>query len=62
VARQLFPQAEIVIDEGISGGLVASSADGRITVINTLEKRLERLWPRLVPEILRDVVENEQTA
>lgn len=62
VARQLFPQAEIVPDGEITGGLVASTADGGITVINTLDKRLERLWPELLPEILRDVVEHEQTA
>ncbi len=61
-ASRLFPQAEIVTDGGITGGLVTSRADGGITVINTLEKRLERLWPGLVPEIIREVVDNEQTA
>jgi len=60
-ARHFFPQAEVVADGGIIGGLVASSAGGGVTVINTLEKRLERLWPLLAPEILRDVVQNEQT-
>ena len=59
-ARRIFPQADIVADDGIGGGLVASGADGGMTVINTLAKRLERLWPRLAPEILRDVVEHEK--
>ncbi len=59
-ARRIFPRADIVADGEISGGLVASSADGGMTVINTLAKRLERLWPRLAPEILRDVVEHEK--
>lgn len=62
VALQLFPQAEITTDAGITGGLVASRSDGGITVINTLEKRLERVWPGLVPEIIREVVQNEKTA
>ncbi|MBW6521332.1 MAG: V-type ATP synthase subunit E [Desulfoarculaceae bacterium] len=62
VARKLFPQAEIVTDGEITGGLVASTADGGITIINTLEKRLERLWPGLVSEIIREVVDNEQAA
>lgn len=60
VARKLFPQAEILTNQDICGGLIASSSHGRITVINTLEKRLERLWPQLAPEILQDVVTHEQ--
>jgi vacuolar-type H+-ATPase subunit E/Vma4 len=59
-ARQIFPQADIVADDEMAGGLIASSADGGMTVINTLAKRLERLWPRLAPEILRDVVKHEK--
>lgn len=54
-ARDLFPKARIEGDIRLTGGLVAESADGRITVNNTLEKRLERAWPRLLPEFFRSL-------
>lgn len=54
-ARNLFPGAQIEGDSNISGGLVADSADGRITVSNTLEKRLERAWPQILPEFFRSL-------
>lgn len=52
-ARALFPTARIEGDLRLAGGLVAQSADGKISVVNTLEKRLERAWPRLLPEFFR---------
>ena len=52
VARATFPTAEILAGEGISAGLEVQSEDGRIQVINTLEKRLEHLWAELLPELL----------
>lgn len=61
-ARRIFPGAEIVTDAEISGGLVAGGKDGRVTVINTLEKRLERFWPLLAPEIIREVTQDEPPA
>jgi len=30
-----------------SGGLIASSADGEVTVLNTFESRLEKAWNKL---------------
>ncbi len=54
-ASELFPQAEIVPDPRIPGGLAAISRDGRMTVDNTMPTRLERAWSRLVPEIMREV-------
>lgn len=62
LARTLFPEAEIKGDDTISGGLVAESADGRIMVINTLEKRLERSWPRILPEFLRTLRKEKANA
>lgn len=55
IARRTFPDAEIVPDETISGGLDASAEDGSVRVINTFEKRLERAWPDLLPMAIRDV-------
>jgi len=44
-----FPGAEIVADDAISGGFLAVSVAGDLTVASTLESRLERLWPDLLP-------------
>jgi len=55
---KLFPGAEIEPDPQIPAGLAATSRDGRITVDNTLSTRLERAWPRLAAELLREVVED----
>ena len=54
-ARAAFPEAEILPSEGITAGLEVLSNDGRIQVINTLEKRLEHLWPELLPELLKEL-------
>lgn len=49
LAGRRFPRARISGDAGISGGLRCTSADGRIVVDNTLETRLARGWPELLP-------------
>lgn len=52
LAAALFPQADIVADATISGGLAVTNRDGSLTVDNSLETRLERLWPELLPELV----------
>lgn len=52
LAEELFPAAEIVADAALSGGLAVTSGDGSLTVDNSLETRLERLWPELLPELV----------
>lgn len=51
-AAERFPDAEIRPDPAVSGGLAVMSADGSLEVVNTLEARLERFWPELLPQIL----------
>jgi V/A-type H+-transporting ATPase subunit E len=53
LARAAFPEAQVEGDSGITSGLIAQSEDGSMQVINTLEKRLERAWPQLLPELFR---------
>jgi V/A-type H+-transporting ATPase subunit E len=53
-ARRLFPAAEIVA-AAAAGGLTAAAAGGRLRVDNTLEKRLERGWPELLPLIMEEL-------
>ncbi|HEY6874298.1 MAG TPA: V-type ATP synthase subunit E [Geobacteraceae bacterium] len=55
VARRLFPAAEIVADGAVTGGIVAVDSGGRLRVDNTLEKRLERGWPELLPSLMEEL-------
>lgn len=57
LAKQHFPGVEIVPDESISGGLEAVSEGERVRIVNTFEKRLERLWEELLPDIMKDTAE-----
>ena len=53
-AKKYFPNAEIVVDAKIMGGMDASTQDGSIRVINTFEKRLERAWSDILPLLIKD--------
>jgi V/A-type H+-transporting ATPase subunit E len=55
VVRVLFPDAEILGDPGIAGGLEVIGGKGSVRVVNTFEKRLERAWAEMLPEIMKDV-------
>lgn len=54
IAARLFPKARIVPDTAICGGMEALAEEGRIRIINTLEKRLERAWPELLPVLIEE--------
>ena len=54
-ARNAFPTAEIQTAKTNSTGREVQSADGRIKIINTLEKRLKHLWPELMPGLLQEL-------
>ncbi len=55
LAGKYFPDAKIVPDPAITGGMDASARDGSIRVINTFEKRLERAWSDMPPHLIKDV-------
>ncbi len=57
MVRTYFPESEIVSDENISGGMEVAADSGRIHIINTFEKRLERAWDEMLPSLVRDVYE-----
>ncbi len=57
LAKKHFPDAEIVSDGTITGGMDAMTEAGKIRVINTFEKRLERTWPDVLPGLIKDVYE-----
>jgi len=55
LASGQFPGASIIPDETLSGGLKAVTADDSLTVDNTLEARLEKLWPDLLPHLMAEL-------
>ncbi|MGD1074833.1 MAG: V-type ATP synthase subunit E [Thermodesulfovibrionales bacterium] len=55
IAREIFPNAEIIQDAGITGGLAAVAEGAKIRIINTFEARLGRAWDDLLPELIKDV-------
>jgi len=57
LAREVFPGAEVRADAGIAGGFEAETADGKVRVVDTFLKRLERAWPELLPELMRSAGE-----
>jgi len=42
-------------DGTLSGGIKAVTEDDSLTVDNTLEARLERLWPDLLPHLMAEL-------
>lgn len=56
LASEIFPGTRVVCDSGISGGLESESKDGRMRVINTFEKRLERAWDEVLPRLIAEVL------
>lgn len=55
VAKECFTNVEIVPDSTIGAGFVVANEDERIVVDNTLETRLYRAWPQLLPELLNAI-------
>jgi vacuolar-type H+-ATPase subunit E/Vma4 len=55
LASAYFPDATIIPDETVAVGLKAATADGSLTVDNTLETRLEKMWPDLLPQLMAEL-------
>jgi len=55
LAKNCFPGSEILKDDGISGGFEVTAKKGSIRIINTFEKRLDRAWAEMLPEIMKGV-------
>jgi vacuolar-type H+-ATPase subunit E/Vma4 len=58
IAKEYFPDAEIITDSSITGGLEVQANDGKICISNTFEKRLERAWIDILPGLMRDIYGN----
>lgn len=55
LALKYFPDAEIVPLDTIVGGMDVMTEGGTIRVINTFEKRLERVWTDMAPVLIKEV-------
>ncbi len=55
LAVSRFPGVAVQADDTVRGGLAVVTADGDFSVVNTLEARLERSWPELLPRIMAEV-------
>ena len=64
-AVELFPGAQVIPEEALAGGVIVTAGGGRLRVDNSLEKRLERRWPEILPmlfaEIRRKAAEDDNT-
>lgn len=56
-AKKRFPGAVVQTDPSITGGLEVSDRAGKVRVINTFEKRIENLWPEILPDLVREISE-----
>ena len=57
LAARFFAVDIIKPDPTISGGLIAITAEGRMTVDNTFEKRLERKWFLIFPAMIETIAQ-----
>ncbi len=55
LAANFFPGNIIHPDSAVSGGLKALTANRKIIVDNTFEKRLERKWPHILPALIETI-------
>lgn len=60
LAQARFPEAKVLVDDSITGGIEVESGDGRIRISNTFETRLERAWPQIVTDLVRDLWEDTE--
>jgi V/A-type H+-transporting ATPase subunit E len=52
LAGKYFPTTPVLEDNKIIGGFELVSEDRQLSITNTLEKRLERCWPVLLPKMV----------
>lgn len=63
LAETLVHGNELVSDSAVTGGIEVTEKEGSLRVVNTLEKRLERIWSEILPEMtdeVRSIVEKEK--
>jgi len=54
-ARELFPGAQIESDPQLDGGFIAICRERSLTVDGSLTTCMERFWPTLLPNLLKEL-------
>jgi V/A-type H+-transporting ATPase subunit E len=52
ILKELQLKLEVKTSHKVSSGVIASSADGRLSVCNTIDSRLEKLIPHISPQVV----------
>jgi vacuolar-type H+-ATPase subunit E/Vma4 len=55
IAREHFPDSNIIPDDNISGGLEVLREDGKICIADTFEKRLDKAWEDILPLLINEI-------
>ncbi len=55
LAAKFFNKSSVQPETAITGGLIAVTSGGFITVDNTFEKRLDRKWSHILPELVKKI-------
>lgn len=55
LAKKFIPDAEMITDSNIAGGMEVEAEGGSVRIVNTLEKRLERSWHLMLPALIDDI-------
>ncbi len=58
IAKRSLPEADIITDQNITGGMTVLLGNGEVQVSNTFEKRLEKAWEEIAPLIIKDIYTN----
>ncbi len=58
IAGRSFPEADIIPDENITGGMTVFLENDEVRVSNTFEKRLEKTWEEISPLIIKEIYRN----
>jgi vacuolar-type H+-ATPase subunit E/Vma4 len=56
LAREQFPSATVEDDPSVCGGMIVEAEGGRISVSNSLETRLARAWPDVLPGLIEGLL------
>jgi vacuolar-type H+-ATPase subunit E/Vma4 len=65
LAAARFAQAQVACDEAIVGGIEVEAEDGHVRISNTLQTRLQMVWPDILPRLIHHILaeaSHEQSA
>ncbi|MBW2476369.1 MAG: hypothetical protein JRE63_03480 [Deltaproteobacteria bacterium] len=55
LAAAAFPDAQVIVEDALAGGLAVATKAGQIKIDNSLACRLKRAWPDLLPRLAKEL-------